>query len=92
MSWEVIISPNMEEDLEELENEVSKRIKSKLADIREQANKGVNPEHYLKWINKYEIHRLRTGDYRTFIDLDHEGKQIKALTARKRDKAYKGWS
>lgn len=67
MAWEVIIAPNMEEDLQKLEDEISERIKSKIKEIREQANKGIDPEHYLKWINKYEIHRLRTGDHRTFI-------------------------
>jgi len=92
MAWEVIIAPNMEEDLKKLEEQISERVKNKLGEIKKQANKGIDPEHYLKWINKYEIHRLRTGDYRTFIDIDHNQKNIKALTVRKRDKAYKGWN
>lgn len=91
MSWQVIVSPRAEKDLEELDNPVSERVKQKLIDIEEKANQGINPEHYLKWINKYEIHRLRVGDYRVFIDLDNEEKRIEVITVMKRDNAYRGW-
>lgn len=91
MAWDTIVSPQAEEDLEKLDSPVSDRVKQKLKDIEEKASQGIDPEHYLKWINKYEIHRLRVGDYRAFIDLNRERKEINVLTVLKRDKAYRGW-
>lgn len=91
MPWEVILAPEAENDLEKLESEIEERIKQKLSDIKEKANSGIDPEHYLKWINKYEMHRLRIGDYRAFTDLDKEDKRIEIITILKRDEAYTGW-
>lgn len=91
MSWKVIISPEAEKDLDNLENEVEERIKEKLSEIKDKADSGIDPEHYLKWINKYEIHRLRVGDFRAFTDFDNENKEIQVLAVMKRDDAYTGW-
>ncbi|MFB6245773.1 MAG: type II toxin-antitoxin system RelE/ParE family toxin [Candidatus Nanohaloarchaea archaeon] len=91
MGWAAIISPQAEEDLDGLEEAVSDRIKKKLKEIRDRARQGVDPDHYLKWINKYEIHRLRIGDYRAFIDLDKEEKEINVVTVLHREDAYTGW-
>jgi len=91
MGWSVVVSPQAEDDIDNLEEAVSDRIKKKLAEMRDRAEQGVDPDHYLKWINKYEIHRLRVGDYRAFIDLDKERKDINVVTVMHRDDAYTGW-
>lgn len=91
MSWNLIVAPQAEEDLSKLDKPIKERIKSKLKEILENSNSGIDPEHYIKWINKYEIHRLRIGDYRAFIDLNKEEKEIKVLTILNRDDAYSGW-
>ncbi|MDY6768854.1 MAG: type II toxin-antitoxin system RelE/ParE family toxin [Candidatus Nanohaloarchaea archaeon] len=91
MVWNVIVSPQAEDDLSNFEGAVADRVKKKLKEIRERARQGVDPDHYLKWINKYEIHRLRIGDYRVFIDLDKEEKEINVVTVLHREDAYTGW-
>lgn len=91
MNWEVILAPQAEDDLNTLEEAVADRIKKKLKEIRDRAQQGVDPDHYLKWINKYEIHRLRIGNYRAFVDLDKERKDINVVTVLHREDAYTGW-
>lgn len=91
MSWKVILSPQAQKDLFNLDNPISERIKKKLREIKKNVNKGIDPDHYFKWINKYETHRLRVGKYRVFTDLDKEGRRIEVITIMKRDVAYKGW-
>lgn len=91
MVWNVIISPQAQEDLENLENPISQRIKEKLKEVKKNVNRGVDADHYFKWINKYEIHRLRVGKYRVFADIDKNKHRIEIITVMHRDKAYKGW-
>lgn len=91
MVWEIIFSPQALQDLSDLENTISEQIKNKLSEIKKNVNLGIDPDHYLKWINKYGIHRLRVGKYRIFIDVDKNTKKIKIITVMHRDKAYKGW-
>lgn len=91
MTWRVIISSQAEKELEKLEDFISERIKDKLREVKENANRGVDPDHYFKWIRKYEIHRLRVGDYRIFTNIDKNNRDIKIITVMHRDKAYKGW-
>lgn len=91
MSWNIIISPQAETDLDNLEDPVSEKIKDKLREIKKNTNRGVDPDHYFKWIKKYEIHRLRVGKYRIFADIDKNENRIEIITIMHRDKAYKGW-
>jgi len=91
MSWSLVVSPQAEADLEQLDDPICERIKDKLEAVKRNVNRGIDPDHYCKWIRKYEIHRLRVGKYRLFTDIDKNEKEIKIITVMHRDKAYKGW-
>ncbi len=91
MNWKVIVSPQAEKDLRKLEDPISERILEKLKEVKRNVNRGIDPDHYLKWVMKYEIHRLRVGRYRIFVDIDKNERKIKIVIIMHRDKAYKGW-
>ena len=85
MTYSIEIKPRAKDDLKKLNTQTVRQIKNKLETIKE------SPEHYLKWIDKYKVYRLRVGKYRVFIDLNVSKKIIDVLVVRHRNKAYKGW-
>ncbi len=84
MSYNIVFRPKAKDQLSKLEDKVSKRIVSKLKDIRS------FPEHFLRYIKQFNAHRLRVGDYRIFVDLDNSTEIIRVLSIRHRDDAYEG--
>lgn len=91
MSWNVVLSDEALEDLEKIEEKLAQRVFSKVDEIKQNVGKGVDPEHYFKYINKFEVYRLRVGHYRVFTDIDRNMKNLEVLTVLPRDKAYRGW-
>ncbi|MCJ7450149.1 MAG: type II toxin-antitoxin system RelE/ParE family toxin [Candidatus Nanohaloarchaeota archaeon QJJ-9] len=87
MQWKVVLSPTARDDLDSIEESVQKRIRNKLREIR-MKSKNISPEYFLKWIDTEKVYRLRVGDYRVFIDLEQDSKEIQVLAVMKRDNAY----
>ena len=83
MNYSVMFSQEAEKDVKKLNSKTRERIKQKLHEIKE------FPEHYVKWIKIYRLFSMRVGDYRVFIDLDHEKKIIHVITILHRRLAYK---
>ena len=89
MSYTVVISDQAEKELGKLEKEAAERIRGKLKKLREKVNEwGVDPDHYFDWLDKYNVHKIRVGDYRLFTDIDKDRKQLNILTIRHRENAY----
>lgn len=83
--YDIVFRPKAEDHLSGLHKELQERIIAKLRSIRD------FPEHYFKWINTYNVHPMRIGDYRAFIDLKADKEIIRILAILHRDQAYEGW-
>ncbi|HHQ44715.1 MAG TPA: type II toxin-antitoxin system RelE/ParE family toxin [Candidatus Altiarchaeales archaeon] len=83
MKYQIVWKPQAVDDVKGLDKRFQKQIVEKITSIV------VKPERFLDYIKKYRVHKLRAGDYRIFIDLDHKEKTIEVLTVRHRKNAYK---
>lgn len=63
--YEIIFSANADKQLSKLERAVKERILHALERVR------VRPELYVKKLVGEEGYRLRVGDYRVIVDIDH---------------------
>lgn len=83
MSYEINYDRKVQEYLESLPKEISKRIVRKASDAKE------NPEHYFKQLEGRKDYRLRVGDYRVIADIDHNLKRIDVTLIDHRKRIYK---
>lgn len=70
-------------DLEKLDKETQKRIKKKIESITEY------PYHFLEPLKNEPYHKLRTGKYRTIINVKENEKTLEPFLADHRKKIYK---
>jgi len=82
MDYEIVWSPKAADELSSLTVELRKRIAAKLESVTG------NPLRYLEYLQKYEIYKLRVGDWRVFVDLKHAEGVIDVLSIKHRSKAY----
>ncbi|OIO21645.1 hypothetical protein COV61_00355 [Candidatus Micrarchaeota archaeon CG11_big_fil_rev_8_21_14_0_20_47_5] len=69
--------------LSNLPKEISERVVRKANAIID------NPHPFLERMVKYSIFKLRVGDYRAFIDIDEEKKEMHVLNVKHRKHTYK---
>lgn len=82
MVFEIIWDPKAIKFLDKLPKDYALRIANKIKSIRE------NPERYLETLVGYNFYKLRTGDFRIFINLDNNTKIISVMSIRHRREAY----
>lgn len=83
MSYEVKISQNAKASLRALEKEDSLRILAKIESARHL------PHHFLERLSGSDLWKLRVGDYRVFVDLIEEKKEMWVLDLGHRKNIYK---
>lgn len=83
MPYTLVWAPQAEKSLAELPKEIAIRVIKKAALILD------NPHPFLERMVDYKIHKLRVGDYRAFIDIDEEKKELHVLNVKHRKHAYK---
>ena len=83
MSYRVRLHPNVVRFLGKSPSDVSRRIRNKLQDIRE------DPFHYLEHYEQDDVYKLRIGDYRALIDVDTERRILFVQVLDKRERIYK---
>jgi len=83
MTYTVLISKSAAKQLESLEPEVRKRIVSALERIR------IRPEKFVKKLVGSPGYRLRVGDYRVIIDIEHDKLLILVIKVGHRKNIYK---
>ncbi|MEW6069038.1 MAG: type II toxin-antitoxin system RelE/ParE family toxin [Candidatus Thermoplasmatota archaeon] len=83
MTYEIIFSDKALKQLKKMERDVQERIIAVLERIR------IRPEAYVtKLVGEYG-YRLRVGDYRVIIDIDHYKLQILVLKVGHRKDIYR---
>ena len=82
MAYREIWSSRAQRSLSKLSKPLVLRIKNKVIAILP------NPHPFLEKLVKIKAYKLRVGDYRLFIDIDEEKKELYILTVRHRKHAY----
>lgn len=79
---DVLLHPDVDDQLSDYADDVEERIREKLADA------GDDPARYLKRLKGSSKYRLRIGDKRAIIDWDRDAGQLRVLEIGKRDTIY----
>ncbi|HLD15586.1 MAG TPA: type II toxin-antitoxin system RelE/ParE family toxin [Candidatus Nanoarchaeia archaeon] len=81
--YNIVFSPKARKQLQKLETDVQIRICNALDKIK------VRPEDYLTQMVDDPSFKLRVGDYRVLIDLNHTKSQIEVIKVGHRKNIYK---
>jgi len=82
MAYSEIWSQRALAALSKLDKPIASQVKNKLLAILP------NPHPFLEKMVEFKVYKLRIGDYRAFIDIDEEKKELHILTVRHRKHAY----
>ncbi len=83
MSHSLVWSPRADKAMAKLDKQLSKRIFQRMLEV------AAAPYDYLEKITTEGGYRARAGDYRLFIDMDKEKRELHVLAVRHRRAAYK---
>ena len=83
MSYSLVWSPKSEKKLAKLGKKLVVRIVKKMRKVEK------SPFDFLEKVKEEEGFKVRVGNYRVFIDLEREKKEVHVLTVRHRRYAYK---
>jgi mRNA interferase RelE/StbE len=84
VTWQVIVAPRAQKDLDALDPPVARRVLDALERLAE------NQRGRLKRLQgTHEELRLRVGDWRVRLMLDHQQRAINVLRVRHRREAYR---
>ena len=83
MNYSIKWSPQSSSFLDELQENVAKRILKKLDEVKE------NPFRYLEHYESNKGYKLRIGDYRMIIDVDFQNRILFIRVFDKRARIYK---
>ncbi len=81
--YEIVLSQNAENELKKLDKSVQYRIVAALERIR------IRPESYVKKLVGETSYKLRVGDYRIIMDIDHSKLLILVIKVGHRKNIYK---
>ena len=79
----VLLHPDVEKDLQQLPDDIERRIRSKLADA------GENPHRHLKPLKGRDEYSLRIGKRRAIIDWVQSHDELRVLEIDTRDTVYR---
>ena len=82
MGYRTVWTEKALRSVERLQKETARRISKKVEDI------GPNPHPFLEKLTDIKCFKLRVGDYRCFIDIDEEKKEMVILQVKHRKHAY----
>ena len=82
MEYKIVWSIKATKQMEHLDRTISKRIYEKVDQLYQ------NPERYVEKLVRYPYYRLRVGDYRVILDIQHELVRILILKVGHRSNVY----
>lgn len=82
MEYKIIWSIKAAKQMERLDRSITKRIYEKVDQLYQ------NPERYVEKLVRYPYYRLRVGDYRVILDIQHEMVRILILKVGHRSNVY----
>ncbi len=82
MEYKIIWSVPAARQLKNLDRSIAKRIYEKVDALSH------NPERYVEKLVRYPYYRLRIGDYRVILDIEHESLRILILKVGHRSTVY----
>ena len=82
MEYKIIWSIKAAKQMERLDRTVNKRIYEKVGQLHQ------NPERFVEKLVLYPYYRLRVGDYRIILDIQHEMVRILILKVGHRGNVY----
>ena len=82
MEYKIVWSVRAAKELEHLDRSIAKRIYEKVDQLHQ------NPERYVEKLVRYPYYRLRVGDYRVILDIQHDLVRILILKVGHRSKVY----
>ena len=82
MEYKIVWSIPAVKELKHLDRSIAKRIYEKVDLL------SYNPERYVEKLVRYQYYRLRIGDYRVILDIQHEMVRILILKVGHRSNVY----
>ncbi len=82
MEYKIVWSVRAAKQMERLDRSIAKRIYEKVDQLHQ------NPERYVEKLVRYPYYRLRVGDYRVILDIQHDLVRILILKVGHRNKVY----
>ncbi len=82
MEYKIVWSIKASKQMDRLERSIAKRIYEKVGQLYQ------NPERYVEKLVRYPYFRLRVGDYRVILDIQHEMVRILILKVGQRSNVY----
>ncbi len=83
MTYEIIISPTAQRQLEKLEKSIQNRILASLERMR------IRPYSFIQKLSGYSFFRMRVGDYRIMLDIHDNELEILVVKIGHRKNIYK---
>jgi len=82
MEYKIIWSIKAAGQMRSLDRSVAKRVHEKVDNLHQ------NPERFVEKLVRYPYYRLRVGDYRVILDINHESVRILILKVGHRSRIY----
>ncbi len=82
MDYKIIWSVGAARQMERLDRSIAKRIYEKVDQLQQ------NPERYVEKFVRYPYYRLRLGDYKVILDIQHDLVRILILKVGHRSNVY----
>lgn len=82
MEYKILWSVRAARQMERLDRSIAKRIYEKVDQLQQ------NPERYVEKLVRYPYYRLRVGDYRVILDIQHDLVRIMILRVGHRSNVY----
>ena len=82
MDYKIIWSVRAARQMERLDRSIAKRIYEKVDQLQQ------NPERYVEKFVRYPYYRLRVGDYKVILDIQHDLVRILILKVGHRSNVY----
>ena len=82
MDYKILWSVSAARQMERLDRSIAKRIYEKVDQLQQ------NPERYVEKVVRYPYYRLRVGDYRVILDIQHDLVRILILKVGHRSNVY----
>lgn len=83
MEIEIHWDPEAIDNLRKLEKTISSRIVKKIHEVK------LNPERYVFSLVNIDVSKIRIGDYRLFVNYNHNEEQLVIHSIKHRKNAYK---
>ncbi len=83
MAFKIVWHPNALKSLDKLQNETALRIVKKINESKE------DPFRFAERLAGMEDYKIRVGNFRIFVEIETNSKEVRVLAVRHRKNAYK---